>query len=41
LKEAHGALREAMQGFEGLGAMADADATRRELGKLALAVPAR
>jgi tetratricopeptide (TPR) repeat protein len=41
MKEAHGALWEAIQGFEGLGATADADATRRELGKLALAGSAR
>jgi tetratricopeptide (TPR) repeat protein len=37
VKEAHSTLREAAQAFEALGATADAQATEREIAKLALA----
>ena len=35
MKEAHAALREAAQGFEGLGAAAEAEVTERELARVA------
>jgi hypothetical protein len=37
VKEAHAALREAAKGFEALGATADAEATEREMARVAVA----